>query len=694
MKGRLSIAPSSYSPPSSNSRYDDNGRNLGVLYTGYCEKRNPVSGQYKRRFVVLTHCAVHWFQREDGYDLFGEEKGTVGLGSILTVSVTDADSTIFLLQSIDNKKRLFRCVSPAICEEWVSAIRSALKSFSSQSRNKQVRKSLSARLASASQDNLEDTTTDEVTVLLVAVRSIDKELVIARCPTWDRVINIADLSLDDKLIISTSNGGTVTLSTNTIYEKAEEGLEFDIPVENVTLASSLKLTIFTDSTVYGAYPTLSNKRRNLDSAKKGTANKIIESLISDRNNAMAIILSFMVVLVGISSIRFITAETSLLLVFAVILAAHNIYTLVSKQAQRKRKKIQDFCIIIHGHSFTSPDVPIYEMEDEIPKRFVTGCEGDMIEARRRWDVTRHWRESEGVNTILQEEQPDYFTIKKFYPHYHAGTGKKGNIVFFERPGDLEREQLLARGIKNDKLIRHWLFVTEYQWEILCKGDQLAKGISVIDIENVKMHMLAGENMDYLKTTIGYANHHYPERSFVVYVVNAPVWFSWFWKMIKPWIHPNTQRKVRILSKSETLEGLKEYIDEDQIPSYYGGKLDFGGKDSCRFESPETKAISEYVKELNSKFSKQQEPFDKEDNTNRDIPPGNPGEFASPQKDKSILSAEKDSLMSSDEKSPNNFSPMSPQSIYSTENWSVDSNVTSEQAPYKYNRYRTHTTSEN
>ena len=580
------------------------------------------------------------------------------------------------MQSIDDKKRLFRCPTPTICEEWVTAIRSAVKKFASQSKSKQNRKSLSARLSN-SQDAFDDSTTDDVTVLLVALRSNDKELVIARSPAWDRIINVTDLTNGDKLIITTSNGGTVTLSTETIYHAAEEAIEFEIPVENVTLASSLKLTIFTDITVYDAHHSLSNKsRRTIENSK--STNKILESLISDRNNSMAIILSIMVLLVGISSVRFITAETSLLLVFAIILAVHNVYTLISKQAEKKRKKSQDFCLIIHGHSFTSPDVPIYEMEDEIPKRFVDGCEGDMVEARRRWDITRHWRETECVNTILQEEQPDYFTIKNLYPHYHAGKGKLGNIVFFERPGDLEREQLLARGIKNDKLIRHWLFVTEYQWEILCKGDQSAKGISVIDIENVKMHMLAGENMEYLKTTIGYANHHYPERSYVVYVVNAPVWFAWFWKVIKPWIHPNTQRKVRILSKSETLEGLKEHIDEELIPSYYGGKLDFGGKDSCRFNSPESVAISEYVKELNNKFNKQQQPFDEDSKilSEENIPPGFPGEMATP--------AEK--------KNQNNFSPESSYSTYS-ENWSVDSGGHgSDLPPHKYNRYRTHTTS--
>ena len=68
---------------------------------------------------------------------------------------------------------------------------------------------------------------------------------------------------------------------------------------------------------------------------------------------------------------------------------------------------------------------------------------------------------------------------------------------------------------------------------------------------------------------------------MIYIVNAPGWFSMLWRMIRPMVHPNTQKKVRILSRSETLNGLQEFISIENIPEYYGGKLDFGGKDSCR-----------------------------------------------------------------------------------------------------------------
>lgn len=74
-----------------------------------------------------------------------------------------------------------------------------------------------------------------------------------------------------------------------------------------------------------------------------------------------------------------------------------------------------------------------------------------------------------------------------------------------------------------------------------------------------------------------------------------------WNLIKPLVHENTQKKIRILSRSQTLKGLQEHIDISQIPTYYGGQLSFGpGNDSCRFNSPEQIAMNEFVSKINNK----------------------------------------------------------------------------------------------
>jgi len=62
----------------------------------------------------------------------------------------------------------------------------------------------------------------------------------------------------------------------------------------------------------------------------------------------------------------------------------------------------------------------------------------------------------------------------------------------------------------------------------------------------------------------------------------------------------TVKKIRIASTGkETEEALREFIEPRQIPVEYGGTLQFSDEpDSCRWHSPEEKAIRELVHELN------------------------------------------------------------------------------------------------
>ena len=65
-------------------------------------------------------------------------------------------------------------------------------------------------------------------------------------------------------------------------------------------------------------------------------------------------------------------------------------------------------------------------------------------------------------------------------------------------------------------MRHWLFVTEYQWEVMCADDDNAMAISVIDVKGVSVFDLMGATLDFVRKTITYANLHYPGRAYKVY----------------------------------------------------------------------------------------------------------------------------------------------------------------------------------
>lgn len=408
---------------------DDSAKSLGLLYTGYLDKQNPTNGSYHVRFVVLTHDVLHWFKRSnDGQELFGEERGHVGLDTLLTVRVIDEDSTCFEVQSTNNSKRYFRGSSPLVCEEWVSAIRSAHKGFIEKDTRAAENHEISA----------------EVLVNLVTVKSklAGTELVISRNPAWDRIISIPTLRDGDSLLLTTTNGGTVSLSFDTIAMKCEDGMDFEVSVQSVPLDACLRISFSKVNTMSEKYDSI-GAGAFVDSTVMSLLSMISKVAALERN-LLTLALSSMVLIVSLLSVPYYSPDTSLLFIFSSLLSFHNISRLFLEvykvSASQDPSSGLLVSMILHGHTFLSPDATITH-DDDIPQRFIDGCEGDLKEARRRWDITRCWREAEGVNTVLETKQPYFTHIKSLYPFYHAGRGKEGHIVFYERPGDLEVAQV-------------------------------------------------------------------------------------------------------------------------------------------------------------------------------------------------------------------------------------------------------------
>jgi hypothetical protein len=51
------------------------------------------------------------------------------------------------------------------------------------------------------------------------------------------------------------------------------------------------------------------------------------------------------------------------------------------------------------------------------RRYIRGCQGDLVEARRRWDLTLKWREEQRVDGVLSEPFPEFEHVKACYPHF-------------------------------------------------------------------------------------------------------------------------------------------------------------------------------------------------------------------------------------------------------------------------------------
>lgn len=67
------------------------------------------------------------------------------------------------------------------------------------------------------------------------------------------------------------------------------------------------------------------------------------------------------------------------------------------------------------------------------------------------------------------------------------------------------------------------------------------------------------------------------------IIGAPAFFSTVWGWIKRWFDPVTVSKIFILSSAEVLPTLTAFIDPENIPMQYGGKLEFSWCDPPRLD---------------------------------------------------------------------------------------------------------------
>ena len=208
-----------------------------------------------------------------------------------------------------------------------------------------------------------------------------------------------------------------------------------------------------------------------------------------------------------------------------------------------------------------------------------------------------WRDDNEIDTVLERPCRNFGIIKRFYPHYYCGYGKTGNICYYEECGRIDVPSLLENGVDVKDLVDYYVFMTEFCFSRLLHSDG-GKCITIFDVKGVAVTDLQGIVLAFIKASSKIMQDHYPEKSQCILVINAPIWFTAIWTVVRALINERTQEKVRILSPGDSYKGLSEFIAPESIPVKYGGLLEFkkpGEEDDCRFWSEEEVKLRKYVR---------------------------------------------------------------------------------------------------
>lgn len=236
------------------------------------------------------------------------------------------------------------------------------------------------------------------------------------------------------------------------------------------------------------------------------------------------------------------------------------------------------------HLGTSPTsiIPETDMTSHLPpmsSRYMRGCNNDVVEARRRWEVTYKWRVENNIDGLLAYSEstkhilgkiPD---IKSCYPHFFHGVSKSNSPVYYEKLGSINIKKLMGEHrVSIDMLLKYNIFMQEYVWRHLEPDDECGKMITVLDVAGIKMSDMMGDTLEYIKKSIQVIQAHYVDRCLKMYIVNAPFYFNMLWQVVSPLLNETTRSKVTIVSSNqrEITSNLSEYIHSDQLPLEYSG----------------------------------------------------------------------------------------------------------------------------
>lgn len=203
-----------------------------------------------------------------------------------------------------------------------------------------------------------------------------------------------------------------------------------------------------------------------------------------------------------------------------------------------------------------------EDPDGIIGRYLRMHKGNRRKAKRSLEETLQWRADNEIDTMLSRPHEKFDFYKEFQPHTFVGRDRSGHVILVQRPGYTRLDMLPL--IDPDDLLMHYIFVMEYCWNMIePRPDQTMT--SILDLQNVSLQK-SRELIGFVKRYANAMETHYPERSHMTLIINAPRWFGTIYRLISPFLRESTKERTNIFSKGKKQEkALREIFGDEPVP---------------------------------------------------------------------------------------------------------------------------------
>uniref|UniRef100_A0A7S1TZS9 CRAL-TRIO domain-containing protein n=2 Tax=Phaeomonas parva TaxID=124430 RepID=A0A7S1TZS9_9STRA len=207
---------------------------------------------------------------------------------------------------------------------------------------------------------------------------------------------------------------------------------------------------------------------------------------------------------------------------------------------------------------------------ECPKKYLENYKGNEARALKAWRETLQFRKELRLDTLFDRPPFSHFdAVKQNYPHTLHGIARKGEVVNYERAGDIDLPGLTANNLSAIDLTDHMMYCNEFLIQKIFGDFDEAKLVTILDAKGVSFSHVSGQVFEFLRISGARVETHYPCLVKGIIVVNAPFWFANSWGMVMKMLPESYKEKVNILG-SNYYDELTKRIAPNQIPDEYGG----------------------------------------------------------------------------------------------------------------------------
>ncbi|GAB1314443.1 Phosphatidylinositol transfer protein (PITP) [Madurella fahalii] len=189
-------------------------------------------------------------------------------------------------------------------------------------------------------------------------------------------------------------------------------------------------------------------------------------------------------------------------------------------------------------------------------RYLRATKWHEKEAEKRVLETLTWRREYGVEELTAEHiSPENETGKQII----LGYDKETRVCHYLNPGRQNTDP-------SPRQVQHLVYMVERVIDIMPPGQETLA--LLINFKQSKSRSNTAPSLGMAREVLHILQHHYPERLGRALIINMPWIVTGFFKLITPFIDPNTREKLKFN------EDMTQYVPSEQMWTEFNGKLEF------------------------------------------------------------------------------------------------------------------------